>query len=97
MRASKGETYWDDLFNRWNVQTVVVDKSKQTKLTSEVRGSGAWQVVYEDELGIVAVRKNSISVGSGSAPRALRRRQESNDQRSSRKLASRPRYLRLPK
>jgi len=67
MRASKGETYWDDLFNRWNVQTVVVDKSKQTKLTGEVRGSGAWQVVYEDELGIVAVRRNSISVGSGSA------------------------------
>lgn len=67
MRASKGETYWDDLFDRWNVQTVVVDKAKQTKLTSEVRGSAIWQVVYEDEQEIIAVRKNSIHVGVGSA------------------------------
>jgi hypothetical protein len=69
MRASKGETYWDDLFDRWNVQTVVVDKEKQTKLLREVRKSQTWQVVYEDPQGIVAVRKNSVNLGGGkSAP-----------------------------
>jgi hypothetical protein len=67
MRASKGETYWDDLFDRWNVQMVVVDKAKQEKLTSEVRGSAVWEVVYEDELGIVAVRKHSLNFGDDSA------------------------------
>ncbi len=67
MRASKGETYWDDLLDRWNVQMVVVDKDQQKKLTSEIRGSGLWQVVYEDSLGIVAVRKNAIRLGDGAA------------------------------
>jgi hypothetical protein len=67
MRVSKGETYWDDLLDRWNVQMVVVDKAEQKKLTSEVRGSGVWQVVYEDSQGIVAVRKNAMIVGGGTA------------------------------
>lgn len=56
MRVSKGETYWDNLLNRWNVQMVIVDKDQQKKLAGEVRGSGEWRVVYEDDLGFVAVR-----------------------------------------
>jgi len=56
MRVSKGETYWDDLLNRWNVQMVIVDKEEQKKLAGEVRGSADWRVVYEDGLGFVAVR-----------------------------------------
>lgn len=67
MRASKGETFWDDLFDRWNVQMLVVDKDQQKKLTSEVRGSATWQVVYEDALGIVAVRKNTVFVSDGAS------------------------------
>jgi hypothetical protein len=67
MHLSKGETYWDDLLDRWNVQTVVMDKEQQTKLISEVRGSGTWQVVCEDDLGIVAVRRNAITLVSGKA------------------------------
>jgi len=62
MRVSKGDTFWDDLLDRWNVQMVVVDKDQQKKLTSEIRGSGVWQVVYEDPLGMVAVRKNAITL-----------------------------------
>lgn len=62
MHASKGETYWEDLFNRWNVQTVVADKERQKKLVSEVRGSGTWNVVFEDDLGIVAVRRNAVTI-----------------------------------
>ncbi len=62
MRLSKGETYWDDLLDRWNVQVVVVDKAEQKKLTSEVRGSPTWQVVYEDAQGIIAVRKGALII-----------------------------------
>jgi hypothetical protein len=81
MRASKGETYWDDLLDRWNVQMVVVDKDQQKKLTSEIRGSGLWQVVYEDSLGIVAQRKNSIIVGGGgAAPASARSKKEASKQ-----------------
>jgi len=61
MRVSKGETYWSDLLNRWNVQMVVVDKAQQKKLAGEVRGSGEWRVVYEDDLGFVAVRNYTES------------------------------------
>jgi hypothetical protein len=70
MQLSKGQAYWDDLLDRWNVQTVVVDKEQQKKLLSEVRGSGTWQVVYEDDQGIVAVRRNAIKLGSDKAASA---------------------------
>jgi hypothetical protein len=61
MRVSKGETYWDALLDRWAVETVVVDKKEQKKLASEVRGSGTWQVVYEDDLGFIANRKRAAA------------------------------------
>lgn len=63
MRVSKGETYWEDLLNRWSVQAVVVDKEKQKKLASEVRGSAAWKVIYEDDLGFIAARRNASKSG----------------------------------
>ena len=68
MRVSKGETYWNDLLDRWNVQVVVVDKAEQKKLTSEVRRSATWHVVYEDQQGIVAVRRNMIDISGRTAP-----------------------------
>jgi len=63
MRVSKGETYWDNLLDRWAVQAVVVDKEKQKKLASEVRGSAVWKVIYEDDLGFIATRRTASTSG----------------------------------
>jgi polyhydroxyalkanoate synthesis regulator phasin len=58
MQVSKGRDYWDDLLKRWHVQAVVVDKLEQERLTRLVRGHGGWEVVYEDEMGIVVIPKD---------------------------------------
>jgi hypothetical protein len=63
MRVSKGETYWDNLLDRWAVQAVVVDKEKQKRLASEVRGSAVWKVIYEDDLGFIATRRTASTSG----------------------------------
>jgi hypothetical protein len=54
MQVSKGRDFWDDILERWAVETLIVDKDEQKKLAELVRGSGAWEIVYEDDYGFVA-------------------------------------------
>jgi hypothetical protein len=42
---------------------VVVDKEKQKRLASEVRGSAVWKVIYEDDLGFIATRRTASTSG----------------------------------
>jgi hypothetical protein len=59
MQVCQGRDYWNDLLKRWHVQAVVVDKAEQEKLTRLVRGHSGWEIVYEDEQGIVAIPKEA--------------------------------------
>jgi hypothetical protein len=58
MQVSKGRDFWDAILERWRVDTIVVDKQEQDKLADLVRGSGIWEIVYEDELGFVARQRD---------------------------------------
>jgi hypothetical protein len=60
MQVSKGRDFWDNILERWRVDTMVVDKAEQKKLAELVRGSGVWEIVYEDELGIIARHREDI-------------------------------------
>lgn len=44
---------WADVLLRYGARTVVLDRCRQTTLHRFLRGSGNWQVLYEDELGLV--------------------------------------------
>jgi hypothetical protein len=44
---------WADLLFRYGAQTVVLDRFRQTTLHRFLRASDNWQVLYEDEAGIV--------------------------------------------
>lgn len=44
---------------RYRVNTIVVCKTMQTQLQKAVEGMSGWEVVYEDKVGMVAVRKKS--------------------------------------
>jgi hypothetical protein len=44
---------WADVLLRYGAQTVVLDRHRQTTLHRFLRGSDYWQVLYEDELGLV--------------------------------------------
>jgi polyhydroxyalkanoate synthesis regulator phasin len=61
MQVSQGREFWDDLLDRWNVDTVIADKKDQERLTRELRGSDVWQLVYEDDFGIIAKRRSRLN------------------------------------
>lgn len=44
---------------RYRVNTVIADKQRQQALIRMVSSSPAWEVTYEDDVGLVAVRKSS--------------------------------------
>lgn len=44
---------WDNVMSRYGVQTVVLDRHRQTTLQRFLRESDDWQVLYEDEVGLV--------------------------------------------
>jgi len=44
---------WADVLLRYGARTVVLDRYRQTTLHRFLRGSANWQVLYEDELGLV--------------------------------------------
>lgn len=44
---------WDNVMQRYGVQTAVLDRYRQTTLQRYLRQSDDWQVLYEDEVGLV--------------------------------------------
>lgn len=49
---------WDNVLWRYGVQTVVLDRQRQTTLQRFLRESDDWQVLYEDEVGLVFGRRD---------------------------------------
>ena len=44
---------WRDVLFRYGVRTVILDRYRQTTLHRFLRDSDEWQVLYQDELGLV--------------------------------------------
>jgi hypothetical protein len=73
LRLAAGAPGWDELLDRYNVQSLVADKELQSRLIQAVRRLPGWTVTYEDDLGIVAERDKpaaSIPPASGNQPPA---------------------------
>ncbi|MCA9067948.1 MAG: hypothetical protein KDA84_03445, partial [Planctomycetaceae bacterium] len=47
---------WESRLVKYRINTIVIHKEKQAPLHRAIRGSLEWKTVYEDELGLVAVR-----------------------------------------
>ncbi len=56
MHVSQGITGWQQVLDRYGVQTLVVDRDKQPALAAAARRSSAWQVEYEDDQALVLSR-----------------------------------------
>ncbi|MEX1096505.1 MAG: hypothetical protein WED34_10685 [Planctomycetales bacterium] len=52
-RIAQAEPGWPNLLDKYDVQTVVVDKTQQPRLNELIRSGPNWKVVYEDEQGAV--------------------------------------------
>jgi hypothetical protein len=51
---------WDDLLDRYGVNTIVVDVPLHGGLISRLRDNSAWKVSYEDGLAVVFSRRKPI-------------------------------------
>lgn len=57
LRAATAAAGWEEVLERYRVEAIVADKELQTKLAQGVRRLPNWHVTYEDDLGVVAVRR----------------------------------------
>jgi hypothetical protein len=57
--VARGESGWDATLDRYRIRTLVVHKELQGQLTRGVRRSPDWQIIYEDEDGLVAERRDA--------------------------------------
>ncbi|MCH9654177.1 MAG: hypothetical protein K0U86_16460 [Planctomycetes bacterium] len=56
-RANRG---WQSAAEKYNVSTFIVHKEKQVKLDEQVRRLKGFEIVYEDDLGIVVTREPKL-------------------------------------
>lgn len=57
-RILGGEHNWQKSADRYAVSRLVVDKSRQSRLIAELRRSTDWNVTFEDNQALIAVRKS---------------------------------------
>jgi hypothetical protein len=57
----------DARLNRYRINTIIVCKSVQADLLAAVERLAGWEVTYEDDVGLVAVRKRPDAPGSTAA------------------------------
>ena len=55
-RLAKADSRWSQAFDRYAVETLVVDKRQQPQLAQAVLGSSDWRVDYQDATALVARR-----------------------------------------
>ena len=56
LRLSAGAPGWEELLDRYNVQTMVVDKELESRLAQAVRRLSGWTITYEDDLAVLVLR-----------------------------------------
>jgi hypothetical protein len=54
------ETGWDNLLDRYGVNTIVLNSWLNDDLTAKLKTEPSWEMVYEDNNSIVFVRRNPI-------------------------------------
>jgi hypothetical protein len=59
LTIGRGQAGWEQLLDKYNVQTLVVHNKLQTPLVRALRRSANWKKVYEDSLGMVLQRASS--------------------------------------
>jgi len=60
-RIARAEAGWDQLLQRYDVDTVAVGKQRKPGLDGALRASEQWQVVFEDDKSLVARRRANHS------------------------------------
>lgn len=60
LQIANAQSSADGLLTRYRVNTVVVCKKMQPSLVRMMSANPAWEVTYEDEIGLVAVRRAAI-------------------------------------
>lgn len=53
LRVYSAQPGWDQALDRYAVDTVLVDKARQSQLAAVLRAHAAWQLAYEDDQAIV--------------------------------------------
>lgn len=56
LQLARAETPIDDLLDRYRINTIIVHKELQALLNRRIRRMSGWNIVYEDDLGLVARR-----------------------------------------
>jgi hypothetical protein len=74
MSLARGSQPFEETLDRYRVNTIIVHKELQVQLERKTRRLAGWKIVYEDDLGLVAMReavadrikKESSTTDSGS-------------------------------
>ena len=56
---ANGQATADAMLTRYRANTVIIDKKMQTSLLRAISSSANWEVTYEDDVGLIAVRKGT--------------------------------------
>ena len=62
MQVIKQVDDWQELFDRYSVNTIVLDKWQHEKLTKGLRREEGWKVGYEDSISVVFHRRKPITI-----------------------------------
>ena len=60
MRVAVAGDAWQPMFDRYGVNTVIIDHFARGPLISEIRSAPGWSVAYQDNVAVVFVRDNPI-------------------------------------
>ncbi|MEZ6111240.1 MAG: hypothetical protein R3C99_09530 [Pirellulaceae bacterium] len=78
--VSAGVSGWTNALDRYNTKAMIVDKDKQATLARSARRSSAWEIVHEDEMALVLVRREpTVATASESAADAAEPTEPSDD------------------
>jgi len=61
---------WQRALERYNVETIVVDKQRQTVLTALLRRSSSWRITFEDEQGMIVRKRTDAQTSDTENPDA---------------------------
>ncbi len=68
LAISGGQSHMHSLLAKYRINTIIVHKELQSDLHRVIRQSLAWKIVYEDDLGLVAVRQRTLNADEESTP-----------------------------
>jgi hypothetical protein len=61
LRVITLEPGWQEILNRYRVDTAILDVDQHTALADALREDPAWSIVYDDERALIVVRRHPLS------------------------------------